>query len=162
GVQVHGGMGFIEETGAAQHYRDSRIAAIYEGTNGIQAIDLVGRKLPMRDGDVVRELLAEVEETAGKLRQAGEPELADALGAAVDDARRATEWLLAASPEDRLAGASPYLRLLGVVTGGWFQARTFLAQGAGARRRAEARFYLLELLPQAGWLGRAATAGNAI
>ncbi len=161
GIQVHGGMGYIEETGAAQHYRDARIAAIYEGTNGIQAIDLVGRKLPMRGGAVVRERLDEARAAAGALREAGEDVAAAELVAAADVVDAATDWLLAATPGDRLAGAAPYLRALGTVIGGTFHARAHLSPRADEGRRAVARFYLTQLLPQAGWLARSATAGEA-
>ena len=122
-------MGYIEETGAAQHYRDVRIAAIYEGTNGIQAMDLVGRKLPMRGGGVVADQIAAIEATVaeldGDLADLGEP-LADGVAAL----REATDWLLTnglADPQHAMAGASPYLRLFGTVLGGWFLARQALA-----------------------------------
>jgi alkylation response protein AidB-like acyl-CoA dehydrogenase len=121
GVQVHGGMGYIEETGAAQHFRDARIAPIYEGTNGIQAIDLVGRKVPMEGGAVVRRHLSALRASAD--RAAGIPILADAarhLGAALDAVGEATEWLLedGADPTRRLPGAANYLEMLAVTTGG--------------------------------------------
>ena len=97
GVQVHGGMGYIEETGAAQHFRDARIAAIYEGTNGIQAIDLVTRKLPMSGGNAVRAYIAELRRTADAVKAANDPAFG-ATGArladAIDSLERATEWLL--------------------------------------------------------------------
>ena len=119
GVQVHGGMGFIEETGAAQYYRDARIAPIYEGTNGIQAADLVGRKLGY-DGTAARELEADIR----AFLKAGTPfpAEADALTAAVDAFAAATDHLLAqkaAAPLDVAAGASEYLTLCGDVVGGW-------------------------------------------
>jgi hypothetical protein len=136
GVQVHGGMGFIEETGAAQHYRDARIAPIYEGANGIQALDLVGRKLSQDGGEGVRELVSEIRETAGDLLDLGDERLTAAgmrLGEAAGAAEHATDWLLdrkASAPTDVLAGAVPYLRLLGDTVGGWM-----LAKGALAARR---------------------------
>ena len=120
GVQVHGGMGFIEETGAAQHIRDARILTIYEGTNGIQAIDLVGRKLPLGDGEVVRDYIGEMRETAEMCRQSNHPILtqsASELGNAIDALESATDWLLdstKSNPLDTLAGATPYLRLFGL------------------------------------------------
>jgi 3-(methylthio)propanoyl-CoA dehydrogenase len=160
GIQVHGGMGYIEETGAAQHYRDARIAAIYEGTNGIQAIDLVGRKLPMRAGAVVGEQLDAARTAAAGLRAEGEETAASELERAADEVGAASAWLLAAEPGDRLAGATPYLRALGTVVGGTFHARAFLAPSADEGRRTVARFFLTQLLPQAGWLARAAVAGN--
>ncbi|HEY4702685.1 MAG TPA: acyl-CoA dehydrogenase, partial [Streptosporangiaceae bacterium] len=114
GVQVHGGMGFIEETGAAQHYRDARIAPIYEGTNGIQAIDLVGRKVRMADGAVMRSLCSELALTAESLTEI--PDLAIAgrrLAAGVAALERATDWVLANGGPASLAAATPYLKLAG-------------------------------------------------
>ena len=99
GIQVHGGMGFIEETGAAQHYRDARIAQIYEGTNGIQAIDLVTRKVPMSGGAAVKSYLGELRGTIDAVRSANDPafgETAARLAAAADSLERATAWLLGA------------------------------------------------------------------
>ena len=129
GIQIHGGMGFVEETGAAQHYRDIRIAGIYEGTNGIQAIDLVGRKLSMRKGDVVRELLLEINKTASELHSANLKGIARPLEDAVKDMQAATEWLIekgGASTDDGLAGATPYLRMFGTTVGGWLLAKSAL------------------------------------
>ena len=176
GVQIFGGMGFVEETGVAQHLRDSRIAPIYEGTNGIQAIDLVMRKLPMRHGGVVADLLAKMESLDPELAAAG-PELAgvrSALTTGVSAMREATTWLgakLPAEPNDVLAGATPYLRLCGLVIGGWLLARSALAASALLRdasgsdavflqdKIATARFYAEQLLPQAAGLLPAVTAG---
>jgi hypothetical protein len=128
GVQVHGGMGFIEETGAAQHYRDARIAPIYEGTNGIQAIDLVGRKIAMADGAVMRGLCAELALTAESLTEV--PDLAPVgrrLAAGVAALERATDWLLANRGAPSLAAATPYLKLAGDVIGGAMLGRQALA-----------------------------------
>ncbi|MBC6983289.1 acyl-CoA dehydrogenase [Caulobacter sp. 17J80-11] len=135
GLQVHGGMGFIEETGAAQHYRDARIAPIYEGTNGIQALDLVGRKLALGDGEGVRALLAEIDFAVAELQGVDALALVAArLQAGVAAARMTSEWLLQRRGEaDALAGASGYLNLLGDVVGGWMLAKGALA----AARRAE-------------------------
>jgi 3-(methylthio)propanoyl-CoA dehydrogenase len=177
-VQVHGGMGYIEETGVAQHYRDARIAPIYEGTNGIQAMDLVGRKLPMRAGGAVADYLAGIDATAAELSGAGDADLAT-IGKHLADAhaalRQATDWLLAnsqADPNNSLAGATPYLRMFGIVTGGWLLARS----AAAARRELDAgsgdeaflrqkvvtaRFYAEQLLPQAAGLVPSVTAGPA-
>ncbi len=130
GVQVHGGMGYVEETGAAQHYRDARIAPIYEGTNGIQGIDLVARKLPMRSGAAVREHLAGMDQTVEALK--GIEALAPVcrhLGAAVSATREAGCWLSEAEPASRLAGADAYLRMLATTTAG-----AALADGALAAR----------------------------
>ncbi len=124
GVQVHGGMGFIEETGAAQFMRDSRIIAIYEGTNGIQAIDLVTRKLPMNGGGVMKAEIADMRRIAEELRATNDPSFgatAQRLGEALDAFERATDWLLGrlgTAVQDALAGATPYLRLFGLVRGG--------------------------------------------
>ena len=175
GVQVHGGMGYIEETGAAQHYRDIRIAPIYEGTNGIQAMDMVGRKLPMRAGGVMADHLAAIEDTASELAK-GDEELA-AIGARLADAhavlKETTDWLLAnglSDPNNALAGATPYLRMCGIVTGGWLlaraaqAARNLLDAGEGDadflnQKLVTARFYAEQLLPQAAGLAPSVTAG---
>ncbi|SNY92538.1 Acyl-CoA dehydrogenase, N-terminal domain [Cohaesibacter sp. ES.047] len=125
GIQVHGGMGFIEETGAAQLLRDSRIASIYEGTNGIQAIDLVTRKLPLSEGLAVKELMAELASWAS-LAETGEDKSLAKVGAllaeSLADLRFTTDWLQAALKEGRmeqaLAGATPYQRLFGLTLGG--------------------------------------------
>lgn len=164
GVQIHGGMGYVEETGSAQHYRDIRIAAIYEGTNGIQAIDLVGRKLAMRDGAVVQELIGEMGTTVGNLQQAGMGEMAERLEAAAADLQAASRWLLekgGASTDDGLAGATPYLRMFGTTVGGWLLAKSALAahrlsaQGSNDfgqpfldAKIATATFYAGQILPQ--------------
>ncbi|MEY2452690.1 MAG: 3-(methylsulfanyl)propanoyl-CoA dehydrogenase [Acidimicrobiaceae bacterium] len=161
-VQIHGGMGFIEETGVAQRYRDIRIAAIYEGTNGIQAMDLVGRKLPMRAGAVVDDFLRQLE--------AVDPDLGDAYPQAVTSLREATTWILtngATNPQDALAAATPYLRMFGIVAGGWVMARQAIAARTlglddpfNAAKLETARFYIDELLPQAHGLMGAITAGS--
>ena len=131
GLQVHGGMGFIEETGSAQHNRDARIAPIYEGTNGIQAADLVGRKLSTRDGGVVRDHLAQIRTTAEALDGCGDlAPVQPHLEAAVEAAGTATEFLLEAGPVARLAGADAFLRMLAVTTGA-----AALADGALAAAR---------------------------
>jgi alkylation response protein AidB-like acyl-CoA dehydrogenase len=128
GVQVHGGMGFIEETGAAQHYRDARILPIYEGTNGIQAIDLAGRKLSMAGGAAVKALLADIRATAAAMAGGDLSGVAARLAAGADAAERAGDWLSAQKGSaDALAGATTYLQLMGDVTGGWM-----LAKGAVA------------------------------
>ena len=130
GVQIHGGMGFIEETGAAQHYRDARIAPIYEGTNGIQAMDLVGRKLSMDGGQSARELIADMKATLALLPRLYSGKPLERFAAAVAAVEDATLWLLdrkaaADGAADVLAAADAYLKLLGDVVGGWM-----LAQGA--------------------------------
>ena len=172
GIQIHGGMGFVEETGAAQHYRDIRIAGIYEGTNGIQAIDLVGRKLSMRKGDVVRELLLEINETASELHSADLEGIGRPLEDAVQDMQAATEWLIengGASTDDGLAGATPYLRMFGTTVGGWLlaksalQAKKQIDEGNDSEflhaKIETATFFAEQLLPQVSGLLPAAVSG---
>jgi len=176
-IQVYGGMGYIEETGVAQHFRDARIAPIYEGTNGIQAMDLVGRKLPMRGGAAVGDFIDRIEAIDDQLAAAGEDlsSIRNGLTKGVVALRTATTWLLEhglADPLNALAGATPYLRLFSVVTGGWMAARQALASqtaldGARDADRAwheqkivSARFYCEQLIPQATGLVPAITATN--
>jgi len=130
-LQIHGGMGFIEETGAAQHYRDARIAPIYEGTNAIQAIDLAGRKLALDDGEAVRALLSDISATVRTLADTGDVRLrpiAARLDAAAASVQTSTAWLgeRQGRPE-MLAGATAYLKLIGDTTGGWMLAKGALA-----------------------------------
>jgi 3-(methylthio)propanoyl-CoA dehydrogenase len=179
GVQVHGGMGFIEETGAAQHLRDARIAPIYEGTNGIQANDLVGRKLLRDRGAAAGELIAEMRDIGRAL--ADEPgedlaALARPLAAALDAVERATEWMVdhgESDPPRALAGAVPYLKQLATVAGGWLMAKSALAATARLRARAgdagfneaklvSARFYAEHVLPAAPALLPAITGGGTV
>ena len=168
GVQVHGGMGFIEETGAAQHLRDARIAAIYEGTNGIQAIDLVTRKLPLSGGEAVKALIAEMRAVVGEVERANTPGFGHAavrLGAAVDALERATDWMLAtlgSSQADALAGATAYLKLFALAQGGTGLAKKALATRAepeGTGDLATARFYAEYLATEAPALELAVTEG---
>jgi acyl-CoA dehydrogenase len=133
GVQVHGGMGFIEETGAAQLYRDARITQIYEGTNGIQAIDLVARKLPLSGGGAVRAYIEELRGIVTEVNAANDPAFGATgkrLGDAIDHLERATEWLLDklnSAQDTALAGATPYLRIFAIATGGCLLAKDALA-----------------------------------
>ncbi|MDQ1545941.1 MAG: 3-(methylsulfanyl)propanoyl-CoA dehydrogenase [Actinomycetota bacterium] len=170
-LQVHGGMGFIEETGVAQYYRDVRITAIYEGTNGIQAADLVGRKLGVRDGASILEFLAQMREIDGELAAAGDDfdSIRSELTTQLDALQNATEWMLRTGRKDPngiLSGSSPYLRMWGLVVGGWLMARSALAApAAGDNEVADsqlvlARFYAEQLLPQAAGLLGAATGGS--
>lgn len=176
-VQVHGGMGYIEETGVAQHYRDIRIAPIYEGTNGIQAIDLVARKLPLEGGAVVTRFLDRVGAFADELAARDEAlsSTGERLAEACADLVEATRWLNAsgvADPTEALAGATPYLEMFGLVSAGWLlsvgavAARDRLADGedgdgALAARIVTARFFAERLLPRTRALAADVTAGSA-
>lgn len=147
GVQVHGGMGFIEETGAAQFLRDVRVTAIYEGTNGIQAMDLVARKLS-DGGDAVFRILDEIE-TQAEMSRAAAPELAQLVWGAAETLRETTEWLVERSEfDDRFAGAVPYLRAFARVLGGHYLLKAGLAAGGDSSEMALAQFYIDRLLPE--------------
>ena len=163
GVQVHGGIGFIEETGAAQHYRDARIAAIYEGTNGIQAIDLVTRKIPLNGGATVNAFIADMRDIVARIQATNDPAFgatALRLTEAIDALERATAWLLARLPSDTraaLTGATPYLRLFGHAAGGTLLANEALAairlaDAGSADRIATARFFAENIAVQNGGL----------
>lgn len=153
GIQIHGGMGFVEETGAAQHLRDARILTIYEGTNGIQSIDLVTRKLPIGNGALVRQEIDRHRATVRRLKESNQPafgHMADRLHEAVEALARASDWLLATlgtSPNDALAGATPYLRLFALAAGGAGLGEEALASVRGptdhesSQRIARARFF---------------------
>ncbi len=162
-MQVHGGMGYVEETGVAQFYRDVRIAAIYEGTNGIQAADLVGRKLSMRGGAVVTDLLDEIGARADQVEALEGMKLyAERLREAVAAARRATEHLVGVAstdPNSLLAGSSPYLRLLGTTVVAGLMAKGVLADEPGGRFSVSARFFGEQILPTAVGLMGAIEAG---
>ena len=165
GVQIHGGMGFIEESGAPQQYRDARIAPIYEGTNGIQAIDLVGRKLSMDGGMPMKRLIEEMRETVEDLETSSNEELpliARRLAPAVDQLERTVAWLTdkKRDPEERLAGAYPFLTLASEVTGGYYMAIGAVAAqrrlknkegdpGFADSKVALARYYADSVLPKA-------------
>ena len=170
GIQVHGGMGYIEETGAAQHLRDSRIAAIYEGTNGIQAMDLAMRKVPMAEGAVVRAYIGELRNTVKAVQATNDPAFGSTgakLSEAVDSLDRATTWLMGKiekEPQAALAGATPYLRLFGNAAGGCMLADEALAalRIAGAEpasRVAIARFFAENIAVQASGLERTVIEG---
>ena len=147
GVQVHGGMGYIEETGAAQYARDVRVTEIYEGTNGIQAMDLVARKM-MDGGDVAFRMLDEIEEYTEAKRQQF-PRMADAVWHACETLREATEWLVGQkNMNDRFAGAVPYLRAFARVLGGYYHLKSAVADGGKAARSELAQFYIFRLLPE--------------
>jgi len=167
GVQIHGGMGFIEETGAAQHYRDARIAPIYEGTNGIQAMDLVGRKVRLNGGATLKALCAEIAQTADALAE--NPGLAPVgrrLAAGVAALERATEALLAADNTTALTVATPFLKLAGDVVGGWILGRQALAAAGSddpwlVSKGALARLYASQVLSLAPGLADAIAEGGA-
>lgn len=172
GVQVHGGMGYVEETGAAQHLRDARIAPIYEGTNGIQAIDLVTRKLPQSGGQCVQTYLAELRVIVDEVRMANDPafgKTGERLAEALEALGRATQWMLAnveKNTDAALAGATPYLRLFAITAGGCMLADEALAaqrigDGADANGRVSlARFFGEHCVVAAGGLERDATEGG--
>ena len=170
GVQVHGGMGFVEETGAAQHWRDSRIAAIYEGTNGIQAIDLVTRKLPLQNGAVMQAQLASMTQTIDEVERSNNPafgETAARLRDAVAALEAATDFMLAHvkdQPQQALAGATPYLRLFGVAQGGVALAKRGLLAAQTGDGEAEvvlARFFAAQVASEAQGLSRTVCEGAA-
>jgi alkylation response protein AidB-like acyl-CoA dehydrogenase len=167
GVQVHGGMGFIEETGAAQHMRDARITAIYEGTNGIQSIDLVTRKLAAQGGASVFALMDEMKDTVSRVEASNDPAFgltATRLREALAALDRASRWLLermTTKPNDALAGATPYLRLFGSTLGGCLLAEQALAanksDGGGKRQTAVTRFFAENISVHAQGLERTVT-----
>ena len=174
GVQTHGGMGYVEETGAAQHWRDVRIAPIYEGTNGIQAADLVFRKLPLGGGQVVEKLILEMVKLAEELSK---DDQLGPIGRALDEGSQqlheAALWLggrLATEPNDAAAGSSPFMRLAGVVVGGYYLARSaqvaqeLLDTGDGDTdflndKIATALFYAEQVMPTVSGLVPAITQG---
>ena len=167
GVQVHGGMGYIEETGAAQHYRDARIAAIYEGTNGIQAQDLVMRKVPLEGGTTVALYINELRNTVKGVLASNNPAFGNTgyrLAELIGCLERSTQWLLAQkSPDEALAGATPYLRMFATAAGGCMLVDQALAaareSGDGAARIALARFFSENIVPQATGFERAVIEG---
>jgi len=180
GVQIHGGMGFIEETGAAQHLRDARILPIYEGTNGIQARDLVGRKVTKDGGEAMLALVAEMRASASELKRAPGDDLAaigTALGQAADVLEDATRWTAHSAKSDlvkALAGSMPFLRLAGTALGGWLLAKSALTvrqrldagDGDPAFLEAKivtARFYAEVILPPAlALVGPLKAAGHTV
>ncbi|HLH48950.1 MAG TPA: acyl-CoA dehydrogenase, partial [Roseiarcus sp.] len=172
GIQVHGGMGYIEETGAAQHFRDSRIAAIYEGTNGIQAIDLAQRKLPLAGGEAIGREIADMRAIQSQVAErggAGFGATAARLGEALEAFEGATRFMseARAEPGDALAGATAYLRLFGLARGGACLAKAGLAAeslaAAGERselgRVALARFFAEKILTAAPGLAASIASG---
>ena len=170
-LQVHGGMGYVEETGVAQHYRDARIAPIYEGTNGIQAIDLVGRKLPYDGGAFVKGFLAEIRAFVDDgIDHDAFPTIQLRLSDALDDLETAVDWVFENREEfdDVLGVATPFLRLMSTVVGGWFLAQSAVVAMERIQAGEDdpflhdkivtARFYAEQILPQVHGLLPAATA----
>ena len=165
GVQIHGGMGFMEETGAAQYMRDGRINPIYEGTNGIQAIDLVTRKLPLSGGEAVKEYISDLREIVAQVKGANHDafgDTAERLDTTLDAVGEATNWMLeslaAGRTEEALAGATPYQRLFGLAAGGCYLAKAGL--GDDQTERAElARFYAENFTPECASLCQSVTTG---
>jgi len=176
GIQVHGGMGYVEETGAAQYFRDARIAPIYEGTNGIQAIDLVLRKLPVDDGAVVEALITEMTEVLSEMGDYDDlAEFRDQLTTAIQGLADTSSWLgarlAAGEVDDALAGATPYLSQFGTVLGGWLMALSAVAakqepaeftQKFLDQKVTTARFYGEHLLPRANGLIETIKGGNEL
>ena len=178
GIQVHGGMGYVEETGAAQYLRDARITTIYEGTTGIQAIDLIGRKLIRDNGANAAALIGDIGAEVAAFAPTNDPDLSaigSALKTGLKSFQEATDWLLAnhdRNPREAAAGAVPYLKLTGVVAGGWQMARaariardlTQAGESGGAFLRgkiATSRFYAEHVLPEAEAWRLEVTAGAA-
>ncbi|WP_020186072.1 acyl-CoA dehydrogenase [Methylopila sp. 73B] len=168
GIQVYGGMGYVEETGAARYLRDARITPIYEGTNGIQAIDLVARKLPLGGGETVRSVILSLRETVRRVAEANDPGFgatAPRLAEAVDALEHATLWLTGAArtPGETFAGATPYLRLFALAAGGAGLAEEALAglraDDRASGRVALARFFAENLAVAASGLARTVTEG---
>jgi alkylation response protein AidB-like acyl-CoA dehydrogenase len=179
-IQVFGGMGYIEESGMPQHFRDARIMPIYEGTNGIQAMDLVGRKLPLEGGGVVAEFLSQIAMLDPALLRAGSDlgAIRSHLAEALTELADTTNWIIrhgVKDPRDALAGATPYLRMFSLVTGGWLMARAALAAKATLdsgkvtaerdvaflrAKLATATFFCEQILPQTRGLVDAVQAGH--
>ena len=158
GVQVHGGMGYVEETGAAQYVRDVRVTGIYEGTNGIQAMDLTGRKLA-DGGEAAYALLDEIEQNAEAARHTL-PDLAEHVWQASESLREATEWMVAQSDMNaRFAGGVPFTRAFARVLGGHFHLKAATASNGKGPRAHLAQFYITHLLPETQGLLAQATAG---
>ena len=155
GIQVHGGMGYVEETGVAQFYRDVRVTPIYEGANGVQAMDLVGRKLAQH-GAAPHAMLDEIAAFAAQVRSGAGAELAARLDAARAQVLAATDWMIAAKGNDRHAGATPFLRAWALLLGGYF---LFKGAEAAPKLMPLASFFIRQELPQAAAHLAAATEG---
>ena len=178
GIQVHGGMGYIEETGAAQYLRDVRISSIYEGTTGIQAIDLLGRKIIRDEGAEARRLLAEIKVCATDLNSSSSiplQQIAADLQKAVQSVSKALDWVLqahATNPQATLTGAYPLLQCFGFISGGWLMAQSAsLSEGVlqtdasnafALQKIASATFYSQAILPQVHGLADTVCAGASL
>jgi hypothetical protein len=178
GIQIHGGMGYVEETGAAQHWRDARITTIYEGTTGIQANDLIGRKIIRDQGRTIRIVLEEMRQFAGELEGPDASLLAikNSLVQGIDSLAAATEYILTnyqTGARKVMFGAVPFLKLFGIVAGGWQLARgakisvARLAEGKGdpafyKAKIATARFYADHLLAAAPGLAYTVIHGGEV
>jgi hypothetical protein len=178
GIQVHGGMGYIEETGAAQYLRDVRISSIYEGTTGIQAIDLLGRKIIRDEGTEARRLLAEIQACATDLSSSPKiplQQIAADLQKAVQSVSKALDWVLhehATNPQATLTGAYPLLQCFGFITGGWLMAKsaslseavlqTDASNAFALQKIASATFYSQSILPQVHGLADTVCAGASL
>ena len=174
-IQVYGGMGYVEETGVAQYLRDARIAPIYEGTNGIQALDLIFRKLPLDNGQAMQRLLGDVNSVIDEMSQAGDvlSSMSEKLKVEVDKLSEVTLWLgskmLEGELVDASAGASPYIKMFGQVLGGYYMGKAALLatkkyEETGDEYYAEkitlSKFYIEQLLPLASGYASAVTAGK--
>ena len=174
-IQVYGGMGYVEETGVAQYLRDARIAPIYEGTNGIQALDLIFRKLPLDSGQAMQRLLGDVNSVIEEMSQAGDvlSSMSEKLKVEVDKLSEVTLWLGSKMLEGELidasAGASPYIKMFGQVLGGYYMGKAALLatkkyDETGDEYYAEkitlSKFYIEQLLPLASGYASAVTAGK--
>jgi alkylation response protein AidB-like acyl-CoA dehydrogenase len=178
GIQVHGGMGYIEETGAAQYLRDVRISSIYEGTTGIQAIDLLGRKIVRDEGAEARRLLAEIQACATDLNSSSSiplQQIAADLQKAVQSLSKALDWVLhehATNPQATLTGAYPLLQCFGFISGGWLMAKsaslseavlqTDASNAFALQKIASATFYSQAILPQVQGLADTVCAGASL
>ena len=174
-IQVYGGMGYVEETGVAQYLRDSRIAPIYEGTNGIQALDLMFRKLPLDNGQAMQRLLADVNKVIDEMNEGGEvlSDMAQKLKVEVDRLSEVTLWLgskmLEGELVDASAGATPYLKMFGQVLGGYYMGKAAILATKKLEETGDefynekitlSKFYIEQLLPLASGYAASVTAGK--
>ena len=176
-IQVYGGMGYVEETGVAQYLRDSRIAPIYEGTNGIQALDLMFRKLPLDNGQAMQRLLGDVNKVIDEMNEGGEvlSDMAQKLKVEVDRLSEVTLWLgskmLEGELVDASAGATPYLKMFGQVLGGYYMGKAAILATKKLEETGDeyynekitlSKFYIEQLLPLASGYASSVTAGKTI